>query len=291
MRGASVVITLVLFLSAPCLAQPAPPPAAAAPVAQSSVGLAIEVLAQPRQVELPGTFKIAFKVQNATPGAIVLREFEVQSVEATTKLEVGKSCSSDTKPIGIAPKEYRTIICDIATPEHTDSFLGFFIPMLGRWSLLTLSPGDYQFVATGAARGENSAGEPIAFTASKPVSVKLVPSVWQSVFGAMLGSLLMVIFWLSSPRVRTHLGIESPGRDSIVNIAKEAGKALALWCGSTAAAAIAIFLTFRLKDASLPFTVSINDFYGGLVIGLFGVVLTKWLGPKLFGPTPAPQKE
>ena len=60
-------------------------------------------------------------------------------------------------------------------------------------------------------------------------------------------------------------------------------QAAALWIGATAAASIAILITFRMKDASLPFTLSVNDFYGGLVMGLFGVILTRWLSRKLFG--------
>lgn len=270
---------LAFWAGWPAMAQPKDDP----PVAQSSVGLVIEVIAQPRQVELPGVFRLAFKVQNSTAETAVLQKFELQSVEAPTQLEVSGTCSSGAAQQGIAPREYTTIVCEITTPQHSDTFGGFFAPMLTRWSLLTLSPGDYQFIVAAAARGENSSGEPVALTQSKTVSVKLSPAVWQSVFGAMLGSWLMVVFWLSSAQVQTKVGVVAAGRDSLQNILTTAGRAAVLWCGSTTAAAIAIFMTFRLKDASLPFTVSVNDFYGGLVVGLFGVVLTKWLGSKLFG--------
>lgn len=251
----------------------------------SSVGLAITVLAQPRQVDVPGSFKITFAVQNTTAQKIILRDFLLESVEAPTQLDITEACISAGQQKSIEANDFYTITCTISTPGYTDSFFGFFSSMVSRWSLLTLAPGEYQFVATANARSD-AGEETITLGTSKAIPVRLSPTVWQAIFGAMLGSLLMVVFWLSSPRVRAHVGVETAGLTGLTSILKSMGRAAALWCGSTTAAAISIFLTFRMKDASLPFTLSVNDFYGGLVVGLFGVVLTNWLGPKLFDRSP-----
>ena len=249
----------------------------------TSVGLSITVLAQPRQVDVPGSFKMTFAVQNTTTQKIILRDFLLESVEAPTPLVVSEVCTSVGQQKSIEANDFYTITCTIATPDYADSFFGFFSSMVSRWTLLTLAPGEYQFVATANARGADANQEAITISTSRAIPVRMSPTVWQAIFGAMLGSLLMVVFWLSSPRVRAQVGVDAAGMDGLAHILQSLGRAAALWCGSTTAAAISIFLTFRMKDASLPFTLSVNDFYGGLVVGLFGVVLTNWLGPKLFG--------
>lgn len=264
-----------------------------APRTQTSLGLVIEVLAQPRQVDLPSAFSMAFRVQNATAGKVVLKEFRLTSVEAPTPLQVNDKCVDKTEQVAIEANAYTTIVCTVGAEGYADSLVGFFGAMLGRWSMLTLTPGEFQFVATASARGSDGNDEVVNLAASRSIPVRLVPTVWQAVLGSMLGSFLMVCFWAASPKVQEQVGMVTAGATGATGAQgalRTLGRALALWGGSTTAASIAIFLTFRMKDASLPFTLSVNDFYGGLVVGLFGVVLTQWLWPKLFGPPPTTRR-
>ena len=46
-------------------------------------------------------------------------------------------------------------------------------------------------------------------------------------------------------------------------------------------AAIFVLLTFRLKSDTLPLSVTVNDFYGGIVIGLFTFKIASWLYAQL----------
>jgi hypothetical protein len=249
--------------------------------------LAVEFITQPRQIDLPGSSHLAFRIVNATGGSVQLREFRLEVVDSPTALQVGKQCQQHGLPQSQIPSgQAVTVVCPVGTPELSDSFLGFMKTLLSRWSLLTLSPGDYQFIAIVEGRGESASGEEDGrrVSATRAVQVRLVPTVWQSVLGAMLGSMLMVLFWIASRGVS---GIPAAGDAPTAQVGGIGRTAVLLWCASTTAASIAIFLTFRMKDASLPFTLTVNDFYGGLVVGLFGVVITKWLGPKLFGPAKA----
>lgn len=245
--------------------------------------LAVEFVAQPRQLELPGSTHLAFRVVNATGAAVKLVEFRLEVVDSPTALQVGKACQAKGLPQSLVPPSQAvTVVCEIGSPEHSDSFFGFMHSLTRRWSLLTLSPGDYQFVAIVEGRS-GAEGDETRVSATRAVQVRLVPTVWQTVLGAMLGSLLMVAFWGASQGVVRGTPLAPPDEASKTRGADTLRTGLLLWCASTTAASIAIFMTFRMKDASLPFTLTVNDFYGGLVIGLFGVVLTKWLGPKLFG--------
>lgn len=259
---------------------------------ETSLGLTIDVVALPKQVDLPGDFAIAFRLTNPTSAKLKLKELELHPVEAPTHLEVNPKCKkSGSGQRQVEPKNALIVACELNTPNYGDNLFGFFGSLLSRWSLITMTPGDYQFVVLveaaaevqASADGKTDDSQNIVVMSSKAFPVHLSPTVWQAVLGSMLGALLMVLFWASSPKVQSLLGEPAKAGHAWLNFRAKLAKGIALWCGATVAASIAIFLTFRLKDASMPFTVSVNDFYGGLVIGLFGVVLTNTLAPKLFG--------
>lgn len=247
---------------------------------QTNRGLVIEVLTKPNQVNLPGEFRIAFKLQNTSSSPLVLTDLVLAPVDVPVQLRVQPECFGKTKQVVISPEDTLTIVCSVLSPKYSDTVLGFFSPIFMQWSLLTLTPAEYTFVLSADAYGQKETEEAFNVATSKIIPIRLSPTIWQAVAGAMLGSFLMAVFWISSPLVRHKI---SAGSDEVRGIFRLILNAALLWLGSTVAAAIAIFLTFRMGDASLPFTLSVNDFYGGLVIGLFGIILTNWLAPKLFG--------
>jgi hypothetical protein len=250
---------------------------------QTSSRLVIEIAAQPRQIELPGAFSVTLRVQNTTTNSVVLQGLHIRQVDVSTRLELAGNCLPDGKAVNLAENQSVVIACDGSTPDYNDNFWSFLqVLVLGRWSLLTMAPADYQFVASATAEGVNLTG-PISIASSKLFTLRLVPTVWQAVIGAFAGSFLMVIFWLCSPLARSRVRSSAPDPKWWRRTALVLWVALKLWIGSAVAAAIAIFLTFRMKDSSLPFTLSVNDYYGGLVAGLFGVALTHQLGHRLFG--------
>ncbi|WP_124455115.1 hypothetical protein [Paucibacter sp. KBW04] len=247
---------------------------------QAAVGFSIDVIAVPKNVEQPGTFQIAFLLQNPSANKLVLQDFVLRSIESTTPLEVDEACKK-TAQKAVEAKNAVVVACSVTAPGYEDTFTGFFTLIFSRWSLLTFTPGDYRFVAVATSRVQAEQDSVVVMT-SKAFSVHLTPTIWQVIAGAMLGSLLTVMFWGFSPHARSISGFPYEHLGLAPRLARTIGTSILLWCGSTAAAAIAIFLTFRLKDAALPFTISVNDFYGGLVVGLFGVFLTGWLRKRLF---------
>jgi hypothetical protein len=177
------------------------------------------------------------------------------------------------------------IVCQVTRKSSEDNAVDFFRAIFNSWSVLTISPADYRMVAIATAEQDGRG----LLVASRVISLRVVPTVWQAVIGSTIGAGLMVIFWLSAPKVERYIAnrSRSENREAAFPVAlvayRKIRQAAALWIGATAAASIAILITFRMKDASLPFTLSVNDFYGGLVMGLFGVILTRWLSRKLFG--------
>jgi len=177
------------------------------------------------------------------------------------------------------------IVCQITRETAEDNAFDFFKAMLKSWSVLTISPAEYRMVAAFTADQDGTG----PLVATRVISLRVVPTVWQAVIGSFVGAFLMVIFWAFAPKVERYLtGRPGPRFGTQATpvyhrIFRKPKQVLSLWVGATAAASIAILITFRMKDASLPFTLSVNDFYGGLVMGLFGVILTKWLSQRLFG--------
>ena len=42
-----------------------------------------------------------------------------------------------------------------------------------------------------------------------------------------------------------------------------------------------VFMTFRMSDVGFPIAISVSDFYGGVVVGLFSYLSALWLLEKL----------
>lgn len=248
---------------------------------QISDSLRIELVAQPRELEIPSRFFLALRVVNASPGNVLFNEFSLRSLEEPGGLKIKDNCSGNEQQY-IASATSTTIMCEVLSDGFDDSFRGFLVSMLRSWSLLTLSPGEYRFVGTATATTDDQ----IRMTANTVIPVRIRPTVWQVCLGASFGALLLVVFAFSSPRLRAFLSIRDHLKDCswwrmwIV-------EPLLLWIGACVAGAMFIFMTYRLKDVSGPFTVTVNDFYGGIVIGLFGVFLADKLAERFFGKTEA----
>ncbi len=262
------------FVSASALADDA---ASTAQVAADAVR--IELIAQPKEVELPSQFHIALRVVNPSSEPVIFRSFDLRPLEEPGGLKITEECRKQAQA-ALGANSSRPIMCQLRSDGFDDSLSGFAYSLLSSWSLITLQPGDYRFVATAEFRNSSSGTS----TVSTTIVVKIRPTVWQVCFGAAFGALLLVIFAFSSSRVRALLVRRDRVKDAtwyrlwII-------EPVTLWLGASVSASIFIFLTYRLKDVSGPFTITVNDFYGGIVLGLFGVFLADWLTGKLFVAT------
>lgn len=247
----------------------------------------IELIAQPRQIEIPGDISVAFRIYNASQDKFTLRDFVFTFIDSLPMFSKQESnCTQGKTPQIVVPRgAFHMILCEIRRETAEDNAFDFFKAMLKSWSVLTISPADYRMVAAVTANQDGTG----SLVATRVISLRVVPTVWQAVIGSFVGAFLMVIFWAFAPKVERYLtGRPGPrfgtqATSAYQRIFQKFRQLLSLWVGATAAASIAILITFRMKDASLPFTLSVNDFYGGLVMGLFGVILTKWLSERLFG--------
>ena len=241
---------------------------------QTSNTLRIELIAQPRELEIPSRFNVGLRLLNSSPDAFTLTKFELRPLEEPGGLRILDDCAKQAQTY-IAASTGVTIMCSINSEGFDDSFTGFGRALFGSWSLLTLQPGEYRFVATAVARGDS------LFSVNSVVLVKIRPTVWQVCAGAVFGALLLVVFAFSSPKIRLVMNLKER-LEGKSKFRRWVGEPFLLWLGACVSASMFIFMTYRLKDVSGPLTVSVNDFYGGVVIGLFGVFLADWLASKLF---------
>lgn len=257
-----------------------------APGLQTGGAVRIELIAQPREVELPTRFHVALRLVNTTATPVIFRTFDLKPLEEPGGLVISKDSKecSQAQQTTVASNQSLTITCELHSKGFDDSVLGYWGVMLGSWSLLTLQPGDYGFVATAEVRDTDGTVSTMrSVTAiSKTFQVRMRPTVWQVCLGALLGSLLLVVFAFSSPKTRA-LVLQQDRLKSLSGLRLWLFEPMILWLGASMSAAVFIFLTYRMKDVSGPFTVTVNDFYGGVVIGLFGLFIANRLAGKLFG--------
>lgn len=278
--------TSIALWFAAAVAQNTPGPMASASAAKATTAtqststdlagvLHLQLIAQPREVEIPSRFNLALKLINSSSQTVTFRAFKLKTLEDAGGLKVVDECSKQSQR-SIPPGESNIIVCEIKSDGFEDSLPSFLVALVQSWSLLTLQPGEYRFVGMAEVRTTSS----IAFV-TETVLVKIRPTVWQVCFGALLGAGMLVIFALCSGPLRKKIFEQGRNRD-VGRLQKWLIEPLVLWIGATISASMFIFMTYRMKDVTGPFTLSVNDFYGGVVIGLFGVFLADWLAEKLF---------
>jgi hypothetical protein len=274
-------LILSLFLSllgacawgAPSESKPAPVGSEKnTPAVSSERGfLRLELVAQTREAELPSRFNVALRLINSSTLPVVFKEFRFRPLEEAGGLQVTDECSKLPQHT-VSPNEAYVFLCEISSPQYDDSLVGFLYSMMKSWSLLTFTPGEYRFVAVAEIRSADS----ISYV-TETIGVRIRPTVWQICCGAALGAGLLVVFLICSSKLQAKVsGAVRPTTRG------RAAQLSSTWLGAVVSSWIFVFMTYRLKDVAGPFTVSVNDFYGGVVIGIFGIFLAEWLGGKLF---------
>lgn len=233
----------------------------------------LESLIQMHEIELPSRFNLALRLLNASNDATRFINFRLVPLEEPGGLVVVNSC--EQPQVGLAAQTSLIVTCEVTNKPFDDTLFGFLRSILSSWSLLTMQPGEYRFLATAAVRLEDES----IVTVATPITVRLRPTVWQVIAGAIVGALLLVFFAATSNRVRDTIGLAGTGWFGRL------GQMIVLWMGASVSGAMFILLTFRLKDAGAPITLTVNDFYGGVVVGILGYFLTDWLATKVFAST------
>lgn len=135
-------------------------------------------------------------------------------------------------------------------------------------NLLLFQPKSYEFnvilkyrIAT---RGKTSVQKLMTLTLEPPMS--------SLIWGGIIGSFLLAIFLSSFKYLR----------ESKSNILKDILiEWVKLFITGAITAIILVFIIYRYKELQLPINITVNDFFGGVVLGLFTYSLGDWLYRKL----------
>lgn len=148
------------------------------------------------------------------------------------------------------------------------------LPWLTQWmnpQLLAFVPGEYETVIR-----THFQVPPLTESEDEILKVSFEPPLGILIWGGVAGAALLAGFvgtyryFRQTPKVTL--------RTAILQV-------LAVAAGGAVSAAIALILMNRLKGLELPLNITVKDFYGGIVVGLFSYKLGDWLYAQLFGST------
>lgn len=102
------------------------------------------------------------------------------------------------------------------------------------------------------------------------VKIKLDPPVSSILWGSIFGSLLLALFIALYKRTKEML----PWKTTL-------SRFVSVSLTGIVSGFIIIFLLFSSKNLDLPVTITVTDFFGGMILGLFTYKLGDWLYNKL----------
>lgn len=109
-----------------------------------------------------------------------------------------------------------------------------------------------------------------ASQATEVTKITLEPALSSLIWGGVLGAILLAVFVSVYRYVR-------PFPQNQPSVRKSIKEAVVIASGGAISAVIALLLLQRLKGLELPVNITITDFYGGLVLGLFSYKIGDWL--------------
>jgi hypothetical protein len=256
----------------------------------------IEGLPLTLEAEVPGTFTIPFRVVNNSPYTIVLEEFHVRflvSPGVFVQKYIAPEAESEASPQtaraatgivvcemeqgAIAPGSTRFAYCEFQSIVQLESFTDVFT-MAGNWRTLTLTPAQFQvFSAARFATYSAGSDDKSLHSISLVTPINLRPTIWQVIAGAFLGALLLALFIMTRSTEQSHYTSLSRFKFWL----NRTFRFSILFVSGWLSASIVIFITYRMHDSGFPISLSISDFYGGVVVGLFGYVAASWIQEKI----------
>ena len=235
--------------------------------------------------EVPGTFRVPFRLSNGSASQLVLERFDARFLVPsgahkemlTTEGSNDQPANCEKRQISIPPNGEGFVFCEFQPTIAISTPLDL-IALTLNWATLTIRPGDYQLFAVATFSEHDDEGELLeTHSASTVATIPLRPTVWQVIIGVGLGALLLALFKFWSPNARHDLGIDSEklSRAAAIKLF------LKFWISGWIAGAMIVFMTFRMKDVGFPVSITVTDFYGGVVVGLFSYIAGTWLVKKV----------
>jgi len=211
-------------------------------------------------------------VRNAGTETVTLREAVLKPVGLLGKVYDESECKATFRGKTVPATQTASVVCELpAKPVPLRVFLN--------------REGQYRLIANVTIASLN---DPL----SSPLSVKLNAPEIAVVYGALFGSILLVMFstaysylrWL--PEVPSDVSaLKSQATSFLLRFPIRLVLAtIEMTLRAVQGAVVAIILivmTRTTTDIGAPIAVRVDDFWGGLVVGIFSVPLANWLADKL----------
>ena len=266
--GSKPRVALLLW----CAAFVSPPVVRAQVGQQALTGLQnrpdVVVSANQRIFDVTAALDVHVRVSNLTERDIFLKEVRVSLPGDFVSARGEPLFDSDTlySPSG-----------DEQMTSGTERFISFSIPhQNSAWyspifnrRLLMFFPGEYDLTTFVKYQVPPARDTQI----QQVVSVRLEPPLSSVVWGGVVGALLLGLF--SGTYRYRRLQKTTPVRVLV--------ETSVLVMGGSVCALIALILLHRVKELALPINLSVTDFYGGIVLGLFSYKIGDYLYSQLFG--------
>jgi hypothetical protein len=232
----------------------------------------VEVSFNQRSISVNGALDIHVRVTNLTENNIFLESAEIY-MPGEFWAARGDSHIQSIRNYTVYEREEQLdpgneSLVSFAIPYQVSSF---FSPLINH-RLLTFMPNDYEVRVAVKYKIP-----PQRITAiQERVKIHIDPPLSSLIWGGVCGSLLLALFLMTYRLLR---------RTTSKNLRQIAVETLILILAGTVCAIIAIILLYRFKELPLPINIAVNDFYGGIVIGLFTYKLGDWLFGQMVGPS------
>jgi hypothetical protein len=144
---------------------------------------------------------------------------------------------------------------------------------------LIFPPGSYP-IKTEVVLKESGSDEFQSIYATTLISLE--PPLNAILRGGIIGALLLALF------IPTYKALRSKSKTKKIEMSLFS-RSLILFIAGSVVATIAILLIHRFDNLSIPITIEVNDFLGGIIVGLFSYSIGNKLYEQLFGSETDPE--
>ncbi len=232
-------------------------------------GPKVTVSVSQRSHAVTAAVDIYVQVANLTESDVYIKKVEVLMPGEFVSAREAKDWtnpSTDLSDQHLKPGYQRLV--PFAIPHQQ---LKLLTPLFNR-RLLAFVPADYDLRAVVSYQ---IPPEPQA-QVIEVAKITLQPPLSSLIWGGVLGAVLLAVF----VSVYRFLRQSPQGHKDLWNAMKGA---VGISAGGAVSAIIALLLLQRLKGLELPINLTVTDFYGGLVVGLFSYKIGDWLYKELSG--------
>jgi len=225
----------------------------------------VKISLHQRDIYVTSPLDVYVKISNLTESNFSISDVEFDFPEMQLGRGTDEKTSSEIELVSKQLDSGNSLIKHHHFPKASSKLLSPF----NYFQLLFFKPAEYDLrvVITFQSLGRNKT------MIEEIVKVKLEPPLSSIIWGGILGSVLLALFLTSFDKFRERQKVKFISRFLVISFS------------GAISAIIFLILMFRLKDVQLPIIITVVDFYGGVVVGLFTYKIGDWLHTKLADET------